>query len=144
MESLKKQHLSHTRDALRVHGHRSKRCCLQNFFLGPLFPAIVVATTKALPAYVHVFAIGFAAGVGGRGSAALPFGIGSLAQVKGIEVLQPVVLAVLAVLLVLWVLPEAREEERRGRWIAVARKWLNIDFDLVEVVRRTIGMARGG
>jgi hypothetical protein len=72
------------------------------------------------------------------------FGIGSLAQVKGIDVLQPVVLAVLAVLLVLWVLPEAREEERRGRWIAVARKWLNIDFDLVEVVRRTIGMARGG
>jgi hypothetical protein len=103
MESLKRQHLSHIRDALRVHGHRSKRRCLQDFFLGPLFPAIVVATTKALPAYLHVFAIGFAAGVGGRGSAALPFVIGSLAQAKGVGVLQPVFLAVLTSLLVLWV-----------------------------------------
>jgi hypothetical protein len=33
----------------------------------------------------------------------VPFAIGSLAQAKGIDVLQPVVLAVLAVLLVLWV-----------------------------------------
>ncbi|KAF2846589.1 MFS general substrate transporter, partial [Plenodomus tracheiphilus IPT5] len=122
---------------------------LQGFFLGPLFPAIVVAATKVLPAYLHVSAIGFAAAFGGGGGAALPFAIGSLAQAKGVSVLQPIILAVLAILLMLWlcfpklerktvvggVAPPRREEHRT--------QWLNIDFDLVETGRRTIGKAKG-
>jgi fucose permease len=48
---------------------------LQGFFLGPLFPAVVVAATKTLPAYLHVSAIGFAAAFGGGGAAVLPFAI---------------------------------------------------------------------
>lgn len=122
---------------------------LQGFFLGPLFPAIVVAATKVLPVYLHVSAIGFAAAFGGGGGAALPFAIGSLAQAQGVSVLQPIILAVLAVLLLLWLCfpkldkktvvgeasPHRREDSRT--------QWLNIDFDLVETGRRTIGKARG-
>jgi fucose permease len=75
---------------------------LQGFSLSPLFPAIVVAATKAPPTYPHVSAIGFATAFSGGGGAALPFAINSLAQAKGFSVLQPIILAVLAALLALW------------------------------------------
>jgi fucose permease len=75
---------------------------LQGFFIGPLFPAAIVAATKLLPKYLHVSAIGFAAAFGGGGAAVLPFVVGAIAQSKGVEVLQPIILAFLVVLLVLW------------------------------------------
>jgi fucose permease len=123
---------------------------LQGLFLGPLFPAVVVAATKVLPPYLHVSAIGFAAAFGGGGGAALPFAIGSLAQAKGVSVLQPIILAVLAVLVVLWLcFPKLEKKRRDGegsppRQEEPRTQWLNIDFDLVEAGRRTIGKARGG
>ena len=46
---------------------------LIGFFLGPLFPAAVVAATKLLPKHLHVSAIGFAAALGGGGAAIFPF-----------------------------------------------------------------------
>jgi fucose permease len=46
---------------------------LQGFFLGPLFPAAVVATTKLLPKHLHVSGIGWAAAFGGSGAAIFPF-----------------------------------------------------------------------
>lgn len=121
---------------------------LQGFFLGPLFPAIVVAATKVLPAYLHVSAIGFAAAFGGGGAAVLPFAIGSLAQAKGVSVLQPIILAVLAVLLMLWSCFPKLDKKVVGE-IPVepdksSNRWLNIDFDLVEAGKRTINKARGG
>jgi fucose permease len=122
---------------------------LQGFFLGPLFPAIVVAATKVLPAYLHVSAIGFAAAFGGGGGAALPFAIGSLAQAKGVSVLQPIILAVLAVLLVLWLcFPKLEKRRIEGdrtvsRTEEPSKQWLNIDFDIVELGRRTIAKSRG-
>lgn len=75
---------------------------LQGFFLGPLFPAAVVAATKSLPRHLHVSAIGFAAAFGGGGAAILPFAVGAIAQSKGVGVLQPIILALLGVLLLLW------------------------------------------
>ncbi|KAH8747183.1 major facilitator superfamily domain-containing protein [Diaporthe sp. PMI_573] len=75
---------------------------LQGFFLGPLFPAVVVAATKSLPRHLHVSAVGFAAAFGGGGAAILPFAVGAIAQSKGVGVLQPVILALLGVLLLLW------------------------------------------
>jgi fucose permease len=120
---------------------------LQGFFLGPLFPAIVVAATKVLPSYLHVSAIGFAAAFGGGGGAALPFAIGSLAQAKGVGILQPVILAVLVVLLLLWLCfpkldkkADAEVSHDRGE---PRKQWLNVDFDLVEVGKRTIKRAQG-
>ncbi|ORY15599.1 major facilitator superfamily domain-containing protein [Clohesyomyces aquaticus] len=85
---------------------------LQGFFLGPLFPAAVVAATKLLPRHLHVSAIGFAAAFGGSGAAIFPFAVGAIAQAKGVQVLQPVVLALLGVILVLWLgLPKIRRKE---------------------------------
>jgi fucose permease len=74
----------------------------QGFFLGPMFPAAVVAATKLLPRHLHVSAIGFAAAFGGSGAAIFPFAVGAIAQAKGVQVLQPIVLALLAVILLLW------------------------------------------
>jgi fucose permease len=77
---------------------------LQGFFIGPLFPAAVVQATKILPRHLHVFAIGFSVACGGGGASAFPFLVGAIAQhsPKGVEVLQPIVLALLTTLLILW------------------------------------------
>jgi fucose permease len=74
------------------------------FFLGPLFPAVVVATTKLLPAHLHVATIGFAAAFGGGGACVLPFAVGAIAQRAGVRVLQPIILSMLGLALVLWTL----------------------------------------
>jgi len=76
---------------------------LQGYFLGPLFPAAIVVATGLLPRHLHVSAIGFAAAFGGGGAAVLPFVVGAIAEAKGVETLQPIVLAFLAVLFLLWV-----------------------------------------
>ena len=72
------------------------------FFLGPLFPAAMVACAKLLPKHLHVSSIGFAAAFGGSGGALFPYAIGAIAQSKGVEVLQPIILALLCVILGLW------------------------------------------
>lgn len=74
------------------------------FFLGPLFPAAIVVATKLLPPRLHISAVGFAAAFGGGGAALFPFAVGAIAQVKGVQVLQPIVLAFIAMTLVLWCL----------------------------------------
>ena len=91
------------------------------FFLAPLFPAAIVVATKLLPPRLHVSAIGFAAAFGGGGAALFPFAVGAIAQVKGVQVLQPIVLAFLAMILALWsLLPggfrkKGLEEAREAR-----------------------------
>ncbi|KAL2132764.1 hypothetical protein VTI74DRAFT_3388 [Chaetomium olivicolor] len=75
---------------------------LQGFFLGPLFPGVVVVASKLLPKHLHVTVIGFASAFGGCGAALLPFAVGVLAQAAGVKVLQPIILALLAVMLGLW------------------------------------------
>jgi fucose permease len=75
---------------------------LLGFFLGPLFPAAMVAVAKLLPKHLHVSSIGFAAAFGGSGGALFPYAIGAIAQAKGVQVLQPIILALLAVIFVLW------------------------------------------
>ncbi|KAJ5237969.1 hypothetical protein N7489_008060 [Penicillium chrysogenum] len=75
---------------------------LQGFFLGPLFPAVVIVTTKLLPKHLHVSAIGFAAAFGGCGAAVLPFIVGVLAQAKGVLVLMPFTIALSGAMLLLW------------------------------------------
>ncbi|TKX19792.1 MFS transporter-like protein 148 [Elsinoe australis] len=85
---------------------------LQGFFLGPMFPAAVVACTKLLPKHLHVSGIGFAAAFGGSGGAIFPFAIGALAQAKGVQVLQPIILALLVSILLLWLgLPKIEKKK---------------------------------
>lgn len=76
----------------------------QGFFLGPLFPSAILVTSKLLPRHQHVVVIGFAAAFGGCGAAILPFVTGILAQAAGVQVLQPIILALLATMLVIWLL----------------------------------------
>lgn len=64
----------------------------------------MIVATKVLPKDYHVSAIGFAAAFGGGGAAVLPFAVGAIAQKEGVEVLQPIVLAVLVMLVILWLL----------------------------------------
>lgn len=75
---------------------------LQGFFIGPLFPAVIIAMSKLLPQHLHVSAIGFAAAFGGSGAAVLPFAVGAIAQAKGVQVLQPIILGLLAVIFLVW------------------------------------------
>jgi fucose permease len=120
---------------------------LQGFFLGPLFPAAIVTATKALPPYLHVSAIGFAAAFSGGGGAVLPFATGALAQSRGVSILQPVILAILVFLIMLWVClptinksPVGSPEESINK----ERRWVNIDIDIVEAGRQTIQKAISG
>ena len=75
---------------------------LVGFFIGPLFPSAVIMATKLLPKDLHVAALGFAAALGGGGAAVLPFAVGAIANARGVQTLQPIVLALLAVLLGIW------------------------------------------
>ena len=108
---------------------------LLGYFLGPLFPAAVVAASKLLPKEYHVSAIGFAAAFGGGGAAVLPFVVGAIAQSKGVQVLQPIVVAIFVFIIVIWImipggfkkggLEQAEQEKARpgedfkkiGRWM---------------------------
>lgn len=105
------------------------------FFLGPLFPAAVVAATRLLPNDYHVSAIGFAAAFGGGGAALFPFAVGAIAQSEGVEVLQPICLAILVFILLMWLslpgglrkggLERARENnEKIGDGFRRSARWL--------------------
>ena len=91
------------------------------FFLGPLFPAAIVVATKLLPSRIHVSAIGFVAAFGGGGAAVLLFAVGAIAQARGVQVLQPIILTFLVLILALWcILPgefkkQGLENVRKGR-----------------------------
>ena len=64
-------------------------------FLGPLFPPGVVISTNLLPEHLHVSAIAFATAIGGTGGAGSPFAVGAIAQLKAVQVLQPIVLGLI-------------------------------------------------
>ncbi|KIX09756.1 uncharacterized protein Z518_00837 [Rhinocladiella mackenziei CBS 650.93] len=72
------------------------------FFLGPMFPGCVMMAAKLLPKHIHVSSIGFAMAMGGTGGTVSPFAIGAIAASKGVEVLQPIILALIAVVAALW------------------------------------------
>ncbi|MCJ1256901.1 hypothetical protein MMC24_004726 [Lignoscripta atroalba] len=97
---------------------------LEGFFLGPLFPAAVVAAAKILPQHLHVAAIGFAAAFGACGACILPFAVGAIAQAKGVQVLMPIVLAMLVADGAVWALLPGlkrdvkQKEEREGEHLS--------------------------
>ena len=76
--------------------------CPETSISGPMFPTAVVLITKVLPRRLHVGTIGFATAFGGSGGAILPFVVGAIAQAKGVETIQPIILATFVVLAVLW------------------------------------------
>ena len=121
------------------------------FFLAPLFPAAIVVATKLLPLRLHVSGVGFAAAFGGGGAAILPFAVGAIAQVKGVQVLQPIVLALLAMILALWCLlpggfrkrglEEAREARENRTGDGTEEGTRTSMLKSVKNLRRRIGIA---
>ncbi|KAK8040033.1 hypothetical protein PG993_008444 [Apiospora rasikravindrae] len=75
---------------------------LVGFCLGPLFPSAIVLLVQLLPRHLHVKAVSVVALVGQVGAALLPFGLGVMAEVIGIQLLPLVVFTSLAGMLVLW------------------------------------------
>ncbi|KAK5075560.1 hypothetical protein LTR64_001767 [Lithohypha guttulata] len=71
-------------------------------FLGPIFPSGIIMATKLLSNHLHIPSVGFSTALGGTGGAIFPFAVGAIAQEKGVQVLQPVVLSMLVVLLLVW------------------------------------------
>jgi fucose permease len=72
------------------------------FFLGPMFPGGVMMAAKLLPKHIHVSALGFALALGGTGGTVFPFAIGAIAAKKGVNVLQPIILALIAITAMIW------------------------------------------
>lgn len=84
----------------------------QGFFLGPLFPGVILVASSLLPRHQHVAVIGFIAAFAGVGASILPFVVGVLAQAEGVRVLQPIILAFLVCLIALWfMLPKVSKKE---------------------------------
>lgn len=88
---------------------------LEGFFLGPLFPAAIIATTKLLPPHLHVSGVGFAAAIGASGACLLPFAVGAIAQSKGVQVLMPIILAFLAANAAVWFMLPSGNRWKRGK-----------------------------
>jgi len=95
--------------------------------LNPPVPEPFEAASQLIdtdPLDCSVSAVGFAAAFGGGGAAVFPFAVGAIAEAKGVQVLQPIALALIAVILALWCLlpggfkkrglEEARKEREEG------------------------------
>ncbi len=72
--------------------------------MGPLYPTAIVALAKLLPSQYHVSAISFAAALGQAGAAVFPFMVGATAEGNGVQVLQPIILAIFVFILITWAL----------------------------------------
>lgn len=59
-------------------------------FLGPIYPIVMNHSARILPHWLLTGSIGWIAGFGQAGSAAIPFLTGAIASSKGISTLQPV------------------------------------------------------
>ncbi|THC89591.1 hypothetical protein EYZ11_010955 [Aspergillus tanneri] len=68
---------------------------LLGFFTGPLFPAAIVVAAKLLPKHLHTPSIGLASALAGGGGAILPFVAGAISGARGVQSLQPFILALL-------------------------------------------------
>ncbi|MCJ1339471.1 hypothetical protein MMC09_004761 [Bachmanniomyces sp. S44760] len=88
---------------------------IEGFFLAPLFPAAVVAATKLLPRHLHVAGVGFAAAMGAAGACVAPFAVGAIAQAKGVQVLMPIVLALIVADAAIWSLLPGLKRERKEK-----------------------------
>ncbi|CAK9783119.1 MFS general substrate transporter [Cutaneotrichosporon oleaginosum] len=71
-------------------------------FLGPMYPIVMMVTVGILPGDLHQGAIGMVASMGQVGSAIMPFITGSIANARGVWILQPLMIAFMGASLVIW------------------------------------------
>jgi fucose permease len=72
------------------------------FVMGPVYPVTVSLVTQATPRGYHPGALSLMPCLGHAGSALFPFVVGSLAEIYGIEVLQPILVTLFVVMILLW------------------------------------------
>ncbi|KAI0322837.1 MFS general substrate transporter [Amylostereum chailletii] len=78
--------------------------------LGPVYPIIMNESGRILPRWLLTGCIGWIAGFGQTGSAALPFMTGAISSAAGIGALQPLLVSMMGLLLILWALiPKAHQ-----------------------------------
>jgi fucose permease len=70
--------------------------------MGPLYPITVSIVTKATPHGYHPGALSLMACLAQSGSALFPFLVGSLADLYGIKVLQPILITLFGGMILLW------------------------------------------
>ncbi|KAL6880886.1 major facilitator superfamily domain-containing protein [Trichoderma novae-zelandiae] len=70
--------------------------------IGMIMPSGIRLMTQLLPPEKHLVSVGFATAFAVSGSAVFPFAVGALAEAYGVEVLQPVALALFGAQLGLW------------------------------------------
>ncbi|KAF6810271.1 major facilitator superfamily transporter [Colletotrichum plurivorum] len=89
------------------------------FVMGPLFPSCIVQLVGLLPRDLHVGAVSFVASLGQVGGALLPYMLGAITQVAGLQAFQYMLLVQFAIMLVVWVgsfrLSATKEEETEER-----------------------------
>jgi len=74
------------------------------FFLGPLYPIVMMVVVDMLPGDLQGGTIGWIASLGQAGSAMMPFITGAISDKYGVWILQPLIIACLGFSLVLWFL----------------------------------------
>jgi len=70
--------------------------------LGPIYPIVMNESGRILPRWLLTGCIGWIAGLGQTGSAALPFLTGAIASKTGIKSLQPLLVSMMVLLVGLW------------------------------------------
>ncbi|KAI0278077.1 MFS general substrate transporter [Russula aff. rugulosa BPL654] len=70
--------------------------------LGPIYPIVMNESGRILPRWLLTGCIGWIAGLGQTGSAALPFLTGAIAGKTGIKSLQPLLVSMMGLLIGLW------------------------------------------
>ncbi|GFF37078.1 hypothetical protein IFM51744_03340 [Aspergillus udagawae] len=97
---------------------------LLGFFTGPLFPAAIVVAAKLLPKHLHTPGIGLASALAGGGGAILPFLAGAISGARGVQSLQPFILALLVLLIIIWaLLPRNKHRSHSTRRSYTNDRW---------------------
>jgi len=69
---------------------------------GPFFPLVVGTSTEVIPTWLMSGAMGWIAAFGQAGASLFPFLNGALAQAFGVQVMQPLIVAMMVVVMILW------------------------------------------
>lgn len=75
---------------------------LTGFFMGPLYPTIVIVFLNKIPKKLQILGIGFTTSFGGIGSALNPFLNGILSSAVGPWVLSPFILTLMLIMIISW------------------------------------------
>lgn len=79
--------------------------------LGPMYPIAMNHAGRVLPQWLLTGSIGWIAGFGQAGSAAIPFVTGAISAKHGIKSLQPLLIAMMGCMMFLWFLVPAKRRD---------------------------------